>query len=116
MYMVLRKIFGPQKAKKTGSGDGEDYNSDHIKKNEMGGACGAYWGGRGACRVLVGRSGGKNHLEKPMPRWKDDIKMDIQEVGGGRHGLIWLRIGPGGGTCDCGDEPSDFIKCGEFLD
>jgi hypothetical protein len=61
--MVLRKIFGPQKDEKTGSGDGEDYNSDHVKKNEMGGACGTYWGGRGACRGLVGRSDGKNQLE-----------------------------------------------------
>jgi hypothetical protein len=58
----MRNIFGPQKNKKTGSGDGEGYNSDHIKKNAMGGACGTYWGGRGACRVLVGRSDGKNHL------------------------------------------------------
>jgi hypothetical protein len=27
-------------------------------------------------------------------------------------GLVWLRIG----TCDCGNEPSGSIKCGEFLD
>jgi hypothetical protein len=30
--------------------------------------------------------------------------------------LIWLRIGPGGGTCECGNEPSGSIKCGGFLD
>jgi hypothetical protein len=29
-------------------------------------------------------------------------------------GLIWLMIGTG--TCECGDEPSGSIKCGEFLD
>jgi len=98
--MVLRKIFGPQKDEKTGSGgsgDGENCNSDHIKKNEMGRACGTYWGERGACRVLVGRSDGKEPFGKPMRRWEDDIKMDIQEGGGGDHGLIWLRIGLGGG-------------------
>jgi hypothetical protein len=31
-------------------------------------------------------------------------------------GLIWLRIGTGVGTCECGDEPSGSIKCGEILD
>jgi hypothetical protein len=28
--------------------------------------------------------------------------------------FIWFRIG--GGTIECGSEPSDSIKCGEFLD
>jgi hypothetical protein len=27
-------------------------------------------------------------------------------------GSSWLRIG----TCECGNEPSGSIKCGEFLD
>jgi hypothetical protein len=31
-------------------------------------------------------------------------------------GSIWLKIGTGIGTCECGNETSDFIKCGEFLD
>jgi hypothetical protein len=31
-------------------------------------------------------------------------------------GLRWLRIGTGGGSCECGNEPSGSIKCGEFLD
>jgi hypothetical protein len=31
-------------------------------------------------------------------------------------GLIWLKIGTGGGTCECGEKPSGPIKCGEFLD
>jgi len=31
-------------------------------------------------------------------RWEDNIKMDLQEVGGGfvRTGWSWLRIGTGG--------------------
>jgi hypothetical protein len=29
--------------------------------------------------------------------------------------LSWLRIGIGGGFCECGDEPSGSIKCGEIL-
>jgi len=35
------------------------------------------------------------------------------------NGSSWLRIGTawgGGGTCECDNEPSDSIKCGEFLD
>ena len=31
-------------------------------------------------------------------------------------GSSWLRIGQMAGTCECGNEPSDSIKCGEFLD
>jgi hypothetical protein len=30
-------------------------------------------------------------------------------------GFIWFGIGTGGGACDCGDEPSGYIKCGEFF-
>jgi len=31
-------------------------------------------------------------------------------------GLIWLRIGIGGGLCECGDGLSGSIKCGRFRD
>ena len=34
-------------------------------------------------RVLVGKPGGKRPLGRPIHRWEDDIKMDLQEVGGG---------------------------------
>jgi len=30
-------------------------------------------------------------------------------------GSSWLTIGTGGGHCECGNEPSGSIKCGEFL-
>jgi hypothetical protein len=55
--------------------------------------------GRGAYRVLVGRPEGRRPLGRPRRRWEDDIKMDLQEVGlgGAWTGLIWLRIGTGGG-------------------
>ena len=49
----------------------------------MGGACGAYGEGRGVNRILVGKPEGKRPLGKPRRRWKDNIKMDLQEVGGG---------------------------------
>jgi len=49
----------------------------------MGGACGAYGQGRGVHRVLVGKPEGKRPLGRPGRRWEDNIKMDLQEVGGG---------------------------------
>jgi hypothetical protein len=51
--------------------------------------------GRGAYRILVGRPEGRRPLRRPRRRW-DNIKMDLQEVGW--TGLIWLRIGTGGGV------------------
>jgi len=33
-----------------------------------------------------------------------------------RMGSTCLRIGIGAGTCECGNEPSVSVKCGEFLD
>jgi hypothetical protein len=41
--------------------------------------------GRGAYRVLVRRSRGKRQLEKPRPRWEDNIKMNLQVVGWGHE-------------------------------
>jgi hypothetical protein len=46
---------------------------------------------RGVHRVLVGKPEGKRSLGRPRHRWEDNIKMDLQEVGGG-----WFRIGTGG--------------------
>jgi hypothetical protein len=37
--------------------------------------------GRGVYRVLVGKPEGKRPLGRPKHRW-DNIKMDLQEVGG----------------------------------
>jgi len=48
----------------------------------MGGACGAYGEGRGVHRFLVGKPEGKRPLGRPRCRWEDNIKMDLQEVGG----------------------------------
>ena len=38
--------------------------------------------GRGVHRVLVGKPEGKRPLGRPRRRWVDNIKMDLQEVGG----------------------------------
>ena len=38
--------------------------------------------GRGVHRVLVGKPDGKRPLGRPRRRLEDNIKMDLQEVGG----------------------------------
>ena len=38
--------------------------------------------GRGVHRVLVGKPEGKRPLGRPRLRWEDNIKIDLQEVGG----------------------------------
>ena len=54
--------------------------------------------GRGVHVVLMGKPEGKSPLGRPRPRWEDNIKMDLQEVGGVvGTGCSWLRIGTGGG-------------------
>jgi len=39
--------------------------------------------GRDVHRVLVGKPEGKRSLRRPRRRWEDNIKMDLQEMGGG---------------------------------
>jgi hypothetical protein len=39
---------------------------------------------RGMYMVLVGKPKGKKPLGRPRRRWEDNIKMDLQEVGGVR--------------------------------
>ena len=60
-----------------------------IDKNEMGGACGTYGGGRVVHRVLVGKPEGKRPLGRPRRRWEDNIKMALREVGGGGD---WMEL------------------------
>jgi hypothetical protein len=45
---------------------------------------------RGVHRVLVGKPEGKRPLGRPRRRWEDNIKMDLQEVGGGRGDWMGL--------------------------
>jgi hypothetical protein len=71
---------------------------------------------RDAYRALVGKPEGRKPLERPRRRWEDNIKMDLQEVGWGGHGLDQSGSGLGQvvSSCECGYEPSGSIKCGEF--
>jgi hypothetical protein len=45
---------------------------------------------RGVHRVLVGKPEGKRPMGRQRRRWEDNIKMDLQEVGGGRGDWIEL--------------------------
>ena len=46
--------------------------------------------GRGVHKVLVGKPEGKRPLGRPICRWEDNIKMDLQEVGRGCGG--WMEL------------------------
>ena len=52
----------------------------------------------------MGKPEGKRPLGRPRRRWKDNIKMDLQEVGGGCED--WMEYG---------DEPSGSKNAGNFL-
>jgi hypothetical protein len=63
---------------------------------------------RGANTVLVG---------KPRRRWKDNIKINLLEVRW--ECMDWIDLAQDRnslGSCKCGNEHSDSIKCGEFPD
>jgi hypothetical protein len=63
---------------------------DLIKENEVGGTCGTYGEGRGVYRVLVGRPAGKRPLGRFRRRWKDNIKLDLREIG--IDEANWIRL------------------------
>ena len=45
---------------------------------------------RGVHRVLGGKPEGKRPMGRPRRRWEDNIKMGLQEVGGG--GGNWMEL------------------------
>jgi hypothetical protein len=65
----------------------------------MGGACSAYGVGRGVHRVLVGKPEGRKHLGDRGEDGEIILRWIFRkwDVGVGT-GLIWLRIGTGGGN------------------
>jgi hypothetical protein len=99
---VLRRIFGPKKAEVTGVWRKRNeelhdlYSSPTIvrviKSRRM------RWAGHvarmgdegGVYRVLVGKPEGKRPLGRPRRRWKDNLKMDLLEVGCG--GMHWIEL------------------------
>jgi hypothetical protein len=104
---MLRRIFGPRRDEVTGEWrrlHNKELYALHsspditwvIKSRRL------RWAGHAACmglrrgayKALVGKPEGMRPLGKPRHRWKDNIKMDIQEAGWGAYtGYIWLKIG-----------------------
>jgi hypothetical protein len=65
----------------------------------------------------MGKPKGKRPLRRPRHKWEDNID------GSSRSGMWGYGLDPAGsgygqamGTCECGNELSGSIKCGEFLD
>jgi hypothetical protein len=56
----------------------------------MGGACSEDGEERGVYRVLVGNPEVKRPLWRTRHRWEDNIRMDLQEMGGG--GMDWIEL------------------------
>ena len=107
---VLKKIFGPKKDEVTGEwrklqneGLNDLYCSPSIvrviisRMRQVGRI--VIRGGGSLYRILVGKPKGKRPLGRPRRRCKDNIKMDLHEVGcvGAWTGSSWLRKGTGGG-------------------
>ena len=99
---VLRKVFGPKRDEVTGEWrelHNEELNdlyslpnivrvvksrrmrwAGHVARMGRIGMCMGCWWGRL----------GKRPLGRPRRRWEDNIKMDLQEVGGGRGD--WMEL------------------------
>ena len=107
---VLRSVFGSKRDEIRGSGEKYIMRSlgffipypilcGWLKSRRMrwAGHVARIREGRGVQRFLVGKPEGKRPLGRSRRRWDDNIKMDLQEVGGMETGWSWLRIGTGGG-------------------
>jgi hypothetical protein len=101
---VLRRVFGPKSDEVTGEWrklHNEELNDPYslpnivrvVKSRRM------RWTGhvahmgkaRGVYRVLVERPEGKMPLGRRRRRWEDNIRMDLQEAGGGGRG-DWMEL------------------------
>jgi hypothetical protein len=100
---VLRRVFGPRRDEVTGEWE-KSHNEERndlyslpnilrvVKSRRMRlvGQVSRMGEERGVHRVLVGKPEGKRPLGRPRRRWADNIKMDLQEVGGVRGD--WMEL------------------------
>jgi hypothetical protein len=100
---VLRRVFGPNRDEVTGEWrklHNEELNDLYslpnivrvVKSRRMrwAGHVARNWKDRGVHRVLVGKPEEKRPLGRPRRRWEDNIKIDLQEIGGGREDRMEL--------------------------
>jgi hypothetical protein len=100
---MLRRVFGPKRGEVTGEWrklHNEELNDLYSLPNivQVVKSRRIRWVGHVACmgkdrgvhRVLVGKPEGKRPLGRPRRRWENNIKMDLQEVGGGRRD--WMEL------------------------
>jgi hypothetical protein len=93
---VLRRVFGPKREEVTEEWrklHNEELNDMYslpnivrvVKSRRMRwvGHVARMGEGRGVHRVLVGKPEGRRPLGRSRRRWEDNIKRDLQEVGGG---------------------------------
>ena len=62
----------------------------HKKRMRLPGPVARMGEKRGVYRVLVVKREGKRTLRRPRRRWKDNIKMDLKEMGCG--GMYWIKL------------------------
>src|SRR5215510_3318360 len=100
---VLRRVFGPKRDEV--KGEWRKLHNEEMKDLYSSPSIGQVvksrrtrWAGhvvhmgeeRGVHRVLVGKPERKRPLGRPRRRWEDNIKMDLQEVGGDRG--HWMEL------------------------
>jgi hypothetical protein len=100
---VLRRVFGPKRDEVTGEWRklrNEELNDLYSLPNivrgvksrrmRLGGHVARMGEDSGVHRVLVGKPELKRPLGRPRRRWENNIKMDLQEVGGSRGD--WMEM------------------------
>jgi hypothetical protein len=119
---VLRRVFGPKRNEVTGEWrklHNEELNDLYSNIVRVVKSRRIRWAGhvarmgeeRGVHRVLVGKPEGKKQMGRPKRRWEDNIKIDLQEVGGG--GVNWMELAQDRDRWRAlvsGKEPSGSIK------
>jgi hypothetical protein len=105
---VLRRIFGPKRDEATWGWSKQHNEELHdlysspniirlIKSRRMGWE--VHVKRERSILGFGGETSGKERpLRRPTSRWEDNINMDLQELRRGAWtGLMWLRMGTGGG-------------------
>jgi hypothetical protein len=88
---MLRKIFEPKRDEITADWKNCIIFTAHqivfrcqIEKNEMGSSCGTYVGEKRCIQSFGAETEGKRPLRRPRRRLKNNVKMDLQEIGQGQ--------------------------------